>query len=254
MKNKAIIFDIDGTAIDSPGQKLPSDRLVAAVRKLEDSYFLCAATGRAGLFAKPVIEGLSLQDPCIVSSGTQIYDPKTDEVLWQCNIEPADLEAAVEVAKQYPEIKVLHNDYVEDDYLEGKLSSDAIDTSTPTYFFELIFVPEKQAPEIITRLSEIEGLAITMVVAQREGFKDIHITNRNATKEHAVAELLKLIKIDKENTIGMGDGHNDIHLFNAVNKKIAMGNAVDELKEFADRVIGNVQDDGMAEYLESLID
>lgn len=44
MKKEAIIFDLDGTAIDSPVQKLPSGRLVAAMNDLRQKYFLCAAT------------------------------------------------------------------------------------------------------------------------------------------------------------------------------------------------------------------
>jgi hydroxymethylpyrimidine pyrophosphatase-like HAD family hydrolase len=59
MKNKAIIFDIDGTAIDSPSQKIPSDRLIKAVRQIETEYFVCAATGRVWSFAEPVIRGLN---------------------------------------------------------------------------------------------------------------------------------------------------------------------------------------------------
>lgn len=46
MKNKAIIFDIDGTAINSPAQKTPSKQLIKAVREIEKDYYICAATGR----------------------------------------------------------------------------------------------------------------------------------------------------------------------------------------------------------------
>lgn len=92
------------------------------------------------------------------------------------------------------------------------------------------------------------------MVAQRTGFNDIHITNRNATKEHAIKKLLKIVNIDRENTIGVGDGHNDIHLFNAVNHKVAMGNAVNELKVASDEVISNVDEEGFAQYLESLLE
>lgn len=53
--------------------------------------------------------------------------------------------------------------------------------------------------------------------------------------------------------IGIGDGANDIHLFNAVGLKVAMGNAVPSLKEKADIVIGHVTDDGLAQYFEDLV-
>lgn len=80
------------------------------------------------------------------------------------------------------------------------------------------------------------------------------ITDLDGTKEHAVAELLKMLAIDKENAVGVGDGHNDLHLFNAVGHKVAMGNAVDEMKQSADVVIGSVQDDGLAKYFEELVE
>jgi hydroxymethylpyrimidine pyrophosphatase-like HAD family hydrolase len=117
---------------------------------------------------------------------------------------------------------------------------------------EQAFIPQNIAPEILAKLSQIEGASSTLVTAQRPGFNDIHVTNKGATKEHTIARLLDLIKVDKSNTIGFGDGHNDIHLFNAVYYKVAMDNAVDDLKAMADEVIGHVANDSFAEYLEKL--
>jgi len=252
MRSKAIIFDIDGTAIDSPVQKLPSRRLVDAVRGIENDYYVCAATGRVWTFAEPVLKALLLVDPCIISAGTQICNPVTGEIMWQCNIDPDDLVNVVELAKTYPDYKVLYNDNDEDAYLNGGLDINTLRIKKVVYFFELIFIPNHLAPEVVAKLSQIEGLAITLVVSQKPGYNDIHITNRNATKEHAVAELLYILNVKRENTIGIGDGNNDIHLFNAVQKKIAMGNAVDELKTSAELIIGDVVEDGLATYLESL--
>ncbi len=252
MKNKVIVFDIDGTAINSPLQKQPSERQVAAARAVERDYYLCAATGRVWSFAEPVLKGLSLVDPCIISGGTQICNPVTGEIRWQCNIDPEDMGAVLAIIKRYSDYKVLYNDYYEDDYLNGGIIVDELSIDESVYFFEQIFVPQTIAPEIVKELSEIKGIAVMLVVAQRDGFNDIHITNRNATKEHAVAELLKLLNINQESTIGVGDGHNDIHLFNAVNRRVAMGNAVEELKALANEVIGPVKDDGFASFLETL--
>lgn len=251
-KSKAIIFDIDGTAIDSPTQKIPTERLVEAVRKVEKTYFLCAATGRVWTFAEPVLKGMELVDPSIISSGTQICDPKTGEIFWQTNIDEKDVEKVISVLRRFPDFKVLYNDYREEDYLFGGISPEELSINEPAYFIEQIFIPEDKASDVVSALSEIEGITCTMVVAQRPGYKDLHITNRLATKEHAIAELLRILKIDRSDTIGIGDGHNDIHVFNAVEHKVAMENAVDELKGMADEVIGSVRQDGMAGYLEKL--
>jgi HAD superfamily hydrolase (TIGR01484 family) len=252
VKDKAVIFDIDGTTIDSPLQKDPSERLVKAVRAIENVYYVCAATGRGWSSAKRVLQGLSLVDPCIISAGTQICDPINGNILWQCDFELGAINKVLEVARQYPEYKVIYNDSEEDEYLYGGLDAAHLKIVEAVYVFELIFIPQAIAPEIVAKLSEIEGIAATLVVAQRKGFNDIHVTNHKATKEHAVVELLTRLGVEKKNTIGIGDGHNDMHLFNAVNHKVAMGNAVDELKAAAHEVIGTVEADGFASFLEQL--
>lgn len=249
---KAIIFDIDGTAINSPIQRSPTKKLVGAIDRLKGKYHFCAATGRAWSFAKPVLESLHLSDPCIISAGTQICDPKTGEILWQKVIDSQSLGQAIKVLKQYPGIKILYNDYTYDDYLYGGSSPQDFYPKTEIHFLEQIFVPDNMALQIQDKLNRIEGLTCVMVVAQRPGFKDLHIINKSATKEHAIAELLNIIKVSKKDSIGFGDGYNDIHLFSAVNYKIAVGNAVPKVKAMADLVIGPVEDDGMAKYLESL--
>lgn len=82
MKKHAVIFDLDGTAIDSPKQKFPSKKLINAIDRLKEKYYFCAATGRVWTFAKPVLQGLHLTDPSIISAGTQICDPVTGKILW----------------------------------------------------------------------------------------------------------------------------------------------------------------------------
>jgi Cof subfamily protein (haloacid dehalogenase superfamily) len=255
MKHTAIIFDIDGTAIDSPEQKVATERLVKAIQSIEQSYYLCAATGRVWPYAEQVIKSMQLVDPCIISGGTQICNPLTGEILWQCNLETADVQAAIAILKQYPEYMTLYNEYSEEDYLHGgtpplKLH---IPETEIVNVLEQKFVPAAIAPEIAAKLSTLKDATCTVVVSQRQGFNDLHITNKSATKEHAVHEVIRILGIQQTDTIGVGDNYNDIHIFNAVARKVAMGNSIAELKALADEVIGDVQSDGFATYLESLL-
>ncbi len=252
MKERAIIFDLDGTAIDSPQQKMPSAKLVDAIAQLEDTYYLSSATGRVWSFAKHVLQGMDLIDPCIISAGTQICNPTTGEILWQKVIPEESLKEALSVLQQYPDYKLLHNDTTEDDYFHGGVSPQDFRAKEPVYFLEQVFVPDAIALEVQEKLSKIDGITCVMVIAQKPGTRDLHVLNAGATKEHAVAELLRILKVEKENSIGIGDSHNDIHLFNAVGYKVAVGNAIPELKSVADKIIGSVKEDGMADYLLSL--
>jgi Cof subfamily protein (haloacid dehalogenase superfamily) len=254
MKDEAIIFDLDGTAIDSPEQKHPTDRLIKAIELVKEKYYLCAATGRVWSFAKPILKGLNLTDPCIISAGTQICDPVTGKILWQKNVpEEAVNEVLAIFRKETPDNKLLYNDGTEDDYFNGGTLPEEFSVDEPVYFLEQTFVPDDLAVNIHQKLSQVHGIACVMVVAQKPGTRDIHIINKSATKEHAVMELLNMLDIQKEHTTGIGDGPNDLHLFNAVNTKIAMANAVPELKKAADQIIGEVKEDGMAKFLETLL-
>lgn len=252
IKQQTIIFDLDGTAIDSPDSQQPTERLVTAIRNAEATYNLCAATGRVWSFAKPVLQALRLSDPCIVAAGTQICDPQSGDVLWESTIPPEGIKRVIEVVKKYPQYKVLYNDYDEATYFSEVSMPIEEAAHKPIHFLGLIFVPEDEAAQLIDSFSQIEDITCTLALAQRPGYNDILITNKGATKEHAIAELLKILKTDKQHTTGIGDGHNDIHIFNAVQHKVAMGNAVPQLAEMADQVIGSVKHDGLAEYLEGI--
>lgn len=50
---------------------------------------------------------------------------------------------------------------------------------------------------------------------------------------------------DAEDTVAFGDSMNDYGMMKYAHISIAMGNACDELKEMADIVCGNVEDDGI---------
>lgn len=252
MPKRAIILDLDGTVVDSPTQKVPTKQLIHATNDLQDKYFICAATGRAWSFAKIVLQSLKLTDPAIISGGTTICDPKTGKLLWQKTINKKAIKKVVEIMKRYPNYKIIYNDFTEDDYLSGGVSPVKFEIPDDVYFLGQIFVPDKEAISLAKSLSEVNGIACTTVVAQRDGFRDLHITHQSATKEHSIEVLLKMLKVDKKNTIGVGDGHNDLHLFASVNHKVAMGNAVPELKKAADQIIGSVKEDGITDYFLSL--
>lgn len=252
MRPKAIIIDIDGTALDSPVQKLATRRLAIAIRNVENlGIRVCAATGRSQSFAVPALNSMGLDNPAIVAGGTRIIDPVSGDKLWECSLTEEQANLIVEKLKPF-DYGYLWNDSTEQDYLGGGWPLNDYKYDGELYFFEVCFVPNAEADSVLLALSTVDGVALTKVVAQRPRTNDIHITNTEATKEHAIYELQKLIGASKDELIGVGDGHNDLHIFNAVGYKVAMGNAVSDLKERADLVIGSVKEDGLAKYIEDL--
>lgn len=258
MRDKqVVIFDLDGTAIDSPKQQLPSQRLKKAVKALQKGRRLSVATGRPWSYAQPVIDGLGITEPCIIASGTQICDPKSGEVLWQSSLSSASLKGVVKTLKDQERLhptrcRVFFDDFDEHQHFNGGMTIGELEAPGPAHFISAVFVPDDLAHGVFTQLSAIADINCTLVVAQAPGHKDIHITSNTASKEHAVVRLLEVMGLDSGTTIGIGDGYNDLHLFNAVSHRVAMGNAVDELKSQADRVIGHVEQDGLAEFFEHI--
>lgn len=254
MRIEAIITDLDGTTIDSPIQKTVSERTTAAVRLAHDAGIkVCAATGRPLSFAAPVFESMGLRDPAIIAGGSQIVDPVSHKKLWGLNIEPADLEQIVRMVRPLG-VRALWNDYIEPEYNEQEgRDINTLQSMSGIHFFELVYIPHEDAKSLREQLDKVEGITAVLVTADRDGFNDIHIVNKKATKEHAIYELERLIGVTKGTSVGIGDGPNDRHLFNAVGYKVAMGNAVQNLKDIADEVIGTVQEDGWAKYVEGLV-
>lgn len=251
MKKRIIIIDIDGTAIDTPRQTLPSKRLIKATAELKKKYYICAATGRSIDWAKEATDPMGLEGPIITSGGTSIFNPLNKRLIWRQLIEQKSINKILKIMEESGG-NVLFNDYSKEDYYNGGWPSSELAKVKQAYFLELVFLPKEIAKRIIKLFDSIELVHATMLHSQRPNLYDIHIVHEKATKEHAINELYKILKVGADRSIGVGDGLNDIHLFNAVNLKVAMGNAVGELKAASDMVIGSVKDDGLAEYFEEL--
>jgi HAD superfamily hydrolase (TIGR01484 family) len=250
MLYEAIIFDLDGTAMPSAEDTTPSAKMISATKSFKDKTHLCAATGRSWKMAKDIILALGLTDPCIVSGGAVIMDPLKQEILWQETINEDSLSQILKVAQEYDYRFVYATGLTTSAKQPDEISSLPAETNT----IYIMRVGADKAAQVLKDLSGIDHITITKAISwELNNSIDIHITNAKATKEHAVIELCRILGVNPVNTAGVGDGFNDVHLFNSVGHKIAMGNAVPELKELADKVIDTIDNDGLAKFIESSI-
>lgn len=75
----------------------------------------------------------------------------------------------------------------------------------------------------------------------------VEIFSAETSKGHALSMLAEELGINKNEIACIGDGENDLSMFRAAGLKIAMGNAVSELKDAADYVTASNKKDGVAE-------
>ena len=80
------------------------------------------------------------------------------------------------------------------------------------------------------------------------------VRKHGSSKGTALVRLLKKMKININNVAVMGDWYNDRTLFETNAFKVAVNNAVDEIKSKADFITSkNNENDGVAEFLEMVL-
>lgn len=82
----------------------------------------------------------------------------------------------------------------------------------------------------------------------------MEIYAKDVSKATGIIDVLNLLHIDVKDSYCFGDGPNDVEMFETVGYSIAMGNAIDVIKEIADEICLSVEDDGVYYKLKDLFD
>lgn len=243
---KALIFDLDGTAVPNREDGVPSPRLIKAVAKAKQRVFVSIATGRPIYNSRRILQLLNIESPCIISGGTQIIDPVTEKTLWEKKLSINQVTEIMKVCVQYP-----YQFYCSDEE-EMQFAKDK-KVDAPERIIWIMSVNKKDVEKMCEELNQIENVAIHAVNSWEKDCFDIHITHIEATKKYALEQLLKMENLRKEEVMAVGDSNNDLPLFEMAGFKVAMGNASEELKAQADFITDDVKDDGLAKVIEEKI-
>lgn len=106
-----------------------------------------------------------------------------------------------------------------------------------------------------------ETEAVTAAYEASLAFSDRYTVVRNedfvsevlplgCSKGAALLDLARMLGLDPQATMAIGDGRNDVEMLSAAGLGVAMGNGVREAKEAADLVIGSNDQEGLAIFLE----
>jgi HAD superfamily hydrolase (TIGR01484 family) len=245
MKYKAIMLDLDDTTVLHGKENLPSPRVAEAIAKAKEKIHVCIVTARTLKDAMPVLTHLTLSGPCVFTNGTQVYDPETKKVIHEVLLPKDAIPGIRRICESFNVRTMLYNG--EDDTETFEPSSQKVLS---------IYVPEiepERADMVVSALKVIPGINVLKLSAWNKKFMSIDITSVHASKLHGIVEVAKILQIKTEEIIGVGDGYNDFPLLMACGLKIAMGNAVPELKAIADFIAPSVYDDGVATVIEKFI-
>lgn len=260
---KALISDYDGTLTDHNHQ-LSSNTITAIKKFIASGKIFSIATGRmyqgvVGVNAKQ----LNLKNPVIVRGGSEIVDPKNGKVLWAKYIEENTASALIdflnsqkqiEFAAESGDLAYTQNGKIEKEFGAGTQFGDLANIDK-TKIPKVVVFPaftESVIDQLIETISkQLSGLHLAKITSRR-GF-GIDINSNEAGKENALKTLAKLLKLDLQEMAGIGDGHNDYPLLKNCGLKIAMGNAPEQLKAIADKVVGTQAEDGIIEGIELIL-
>ncbi|MEK7060782.1 MAG: HAD family hydrolase [Patescibacteria group bacterium] len=247
MKYKAIFLDVDGTTVVHGLENLPTDRVTKAIISCRTlGVNVCLATSRTLSSVRRIIDHLNLFGYHVISSGAQIYDGKSKKIIIEKSIPTHAIELIYHVAKKY-NASVKFFDGEKDSQFDGVHIPKKV---VGAYFPEI----EPQVLEKINdELESVEGIALHRMESWKSHYECLDITQKEVSKLHGIVDVVKLLNIDRKDVIGVGDGYNDFPLLLACGLKIAMGNAVPELKAIADFVAPSVDEDGVATVIEKFI-
>ena len=95
----------------------------------------------------------------------------------------------------------------------------------------------------------VDSLEGDFIINDHGGMGSCDCSTIEFDKGSAIAYLLDYFHIDKDNAYAFGDGYNDQAMFREVGHGIAMGNAVDVLKEKATYITDNFDQEGILKAL-----
>ena len=248
MKYKALFVDVDDTLVIHGLDSLPSQKVTEAItRARENGIHVGLATSRPLHAVKHIIEHLHLTGLSVISGGTQIYDATNGNIIHEVLLPKPAIPDVLMIAKE-ASLKVGMFDGFRDHLIREFVLPESARVIA-------MYLPEVDLGSVETiedKLRTIEKTALHRMLSWDKRYSWIDITSIDATKRHGIEHVAALLGLKTEEIVGIGDGYNDVPLFEAVGLKVAMGNAVPELKEKADFTAPPVTEDGLAIIVEKL--
>lgn len=257
-------LDIDGTLMHWGGDiSEPVANAISEARMSRNHVVL--ATGRNILATVPVAHRLGIKRGYVVCSNgalTLRLNPAAKngyDVVETVTFDPAAVLAAIR--EELPDALVAVEDLgtgfrVTRPFPMGELTGEQRVVS----FDELAAHPVTRvvirAPgaEVSHFDSIVERLGLTDVTYAVGYTAWLDLTPPGVTKASALERIRQQLGVRPEHTVAVGDGNNDVDMLRWAARSYAMANAPEHVSAAAKARIGHVEEDGVLEVLESLID
>lgn len=263
------ITDLDGTLLNKIGYL--SEATVQTVNSLIDSgMYFTFATARSVYSAKPLTSALNINVPYILMNGVSIYNPKNNTYIKNEYISP---EISVQIINVFRENNLKCFMYrIENEILTAyftEITSQVMQSFAESRQknYNKPFVQCRDLADVadcktvyFTTTGEYEKiLPVKNIIETIKGvnyafYQDtyteryfLEIFSSDASKADGIKYLRNEYGFDR--VVCFGDNFNDMAMFREADVKIAVGNAVPELKKLADSIALPNENDGVAKWL-----
>lgn len=272
MAYKMVCIDMDGTLLNS--RKKISDESKNAIKKIYDKGVeVVVTTGRIYNNAEYYSNLLGVKSPVIAANGAIVKSKVDSKILYE---NPINIEECIKLIDLLYEMKLLFHFYTTDGifcnnaltkmatkaYMTKQVGHESLKINYHVIkskekwkeFFKennnkitkcIIFsISPEQIVKCKERLKCLEG-----IVYFGAGKRSIEVNNRGVSKGNAVRALAQKYGIKRDEIICIGDNENDLSMIEYAGVGIAMGNAIDSVKEIADYITSSNDDNGVAKAL-----
>ena len=276
MRYKMVCIDMDGTLLGK--NKKISQVNKDIIKKAHDKGVeIVVTTGRLYNNAAYFSKLLGVNSPVIAANGAIVIDQKTNEIIYECDIPKEECIKIYDILTKYQLPFHFHttntiycNNWMSkigtQIYMTKQICYEHLNIKyeTITSREEWIKIFEKEngfmakcitfsikSKSISKARAEIEKLGSLTSFAS--GSHSLEINFKGVSKGEAVKALIEKYGIGREELICIGDNENDISMLKFAGIGIAMGNAINEVKEIADYVTDTNKNDGVGKAIEKFI-
>lgn len=262
-----IVLDLDGTLLTD--EKIISSKTHDILKKARlKGHEVMIATGRPFRASELYYQQLQLETPIVNFNGAFVHHPSDPS--WGLYHEPMDLKVAKQIIDACEEFKFrnivaevmddvylhYHDEKIIDVFMMGNPSISTGDirnvlSDHPTSM--LIHAEEEDVAEIRAHLDEVHA---ELIDHRRWAapWHIIEIVKTGLNKAVGIDRVASSLNIPKERIIAFGDEDNDLEMLEYAGTGVAMGNAIDPLKDIANEVTLSNEDDGIGRYLQKRFD
>lgn len=284
---KLIAIDLDGTLLNSYGQISEKNRNALNKAK-EHNAEIVIASGRTTDSVRNIANDIGAKGYIICGNGSLIYDLQKEEIIYDKFIDKKKALQIIEICEQnsiyyniYTENMVITktlNNNVLFYYQENASKPDNKKTKINIVQDIYKYVEELENQHILKiTISDSNSIIFNGIIRKLRNIKDIdvldvahmsrkiiktgteetvieyyytEITSKNVDKWYAIEYLMDKLNIQREEVMAIGDNVNDKMMIENAGCGVAMGNSAPYIKESADIVVSNNNEDGVAEAIE----